>query len=66
MLFHVLKKKEFLTNKTGHDFLKFILEVGGSKKAAEAYKEFRGRPATVDALLRHNGILANIITYFER
>lgn len=43
--------------KTGQDFLKHILEVGGSKKAAEAYKEFRGRPATVDALLRHNGIL---------
>ena len=43
--------------KTGHDFLKFILEVGGSKKAAAAYKEFRGRAATVDALLRHNGIL---------
>jgi oligopeptidase A len=43
--------------KTGKDFLKFILEVGGSKNAAEAYKEFRGRPATVDALLRHNGIL---------
>ena len=42
--------------KTGHDFLKFILEVGGSKKAAEAYREFRGRDATVDALLRHNGI----------
>jgi oligopeptidase A len=41
---------------TGHDFLKCILEVGGSKPAAEAYKEFRGRPATVDALLRHNGI----------
>ncbi|MBL7481417.1 M3 family metallopeptidase [Legionella bononiensis] len=44
--------------KTGHDFLKFILEVGGSKKAASAYKEFRGRAATVDALLRHNGILS--------
>lgn len=42
--------------KTGHDFLKYILEVGGSKKAASAYKEFRGRAATVDALLRHNGI----------
>ncbi|MDI1352651.1 MAG: M3 family metallopeptidase, partial [bacterium] len=41
---------------TGQDFLKFILEAGGSKNAAEAYKEFRGRPATVDALLRHNGI----------
>lgn len=43
--------------KTGQDFLRFILEVGGAKNAAEAYKEFRGRNATVDALLRHNGIL---------
>ncbi|MCZ4690011.1 oligopeptidase A [Legionella pneumophila] len=43
--------------KTGHDFLKSILEAGGSKKAADAFVEFRGRPATIDALLRHNGIL---------
>lgn len=41
---------------TGRDFLHFILEVGGSKKAAEAYNSYRGRDATVDALLRHNGI----------
>ncbi|KTD33832.1 oligopeptidase A [Legionella nautarum] len=41
---------------TGHDFLHSILEVGGSKKAADAYLQFRGRPAKVDALLRHNGI----------
>jgi len=32
------------------------LEAGGSKNAAQAYKEFRGRDATVDALLRHNNI----------
>lgn len=43
--------------KTGHDFLKSILEVGGSRKAADAFTDFRGRPATIDALLRHNGIL---------
>ncbi|CZG54440.1 M3 family metallopeptidase [Legionella pneumophila serogroup 1] len=43
--------------KTGHDFLKSILEAGGSRKAADAFAEFRGRPATIDALLRHNGIL---------
>ncbi|MCE3045194.1 M3 family metallopeptidase [Legionella sp. 16cNR16C] len=42
--------------KTGRDFLRSILEVGGSKKAADAFISFRGRPATVDALLRHNGI----------
>lgn len=41
---------------TGRDFLHSILEKGGSKKAADAYLQFRGRPAKVDALLRHNGI----------
>lgn len=45
-------------SETGQDFLHEILEVGGSKKAAEAFESFRGRPATVDALLRHNGILS--------
>lgn len=42
--------------KTGRDFLHKILEVGGSLKASEAYVNFRGRPATIDALLKHNGI----------
>ncbi|MFY7698339.1 MAG: M3 family metallopeptidase [Legionella sp.] len=42
--------------KTGRDFLQNILEVGGSLTASEAYENFRGRPARVDALLRHNGI----------
>jgi oligopeptidase A len=41
---------------TGRDFLRSILEVGGSKEAAEAYREFRGRDATIDALLKHHGI----------
>ena len=42
--------------KTGRDFLHQILEVGGSRKAVESFIGFRGRMATVDALLRHNGI----------
>lgn len=42
--------------KTGHDFLHCILEVGGSMKASEAFRRFRGRDADVNALLRHNGI----------
>lgn len=42
--------------KTGRDFLRCILEVGGSKKAEEAFIDFRGRKASVDALLKHNGI----------
>lgn len=41
---------------TGRDFLHDILEVGGSCKAAVAFEKFRGRPAKVEALLRHSGI----------
>lgn len=41
---------------TGRDFLHNILEVGGSRSAAEAFVTFRGHMPTVDALLRHNGI----------
>lgn len=41
---------------TGRDFLHQILEVGGSRKAADAFVRFRGREATIDALLRHSGI----------
>jgi len=41
---------------TGHDFLHFILEVGGSVHAMEAYIGFRGRKAHIDALLKQNGI----------
>ena len=54
--FSRFEEEGVFNQQTGQDFLRFILEAGGSKKAAEAYKEFRGRPATVDALLRHNGI----------
>ncbi len=54
--FSRFEEEGIFNQQTGQDFLRFILEVGGSKKAAEAYKEFRGRPATIDALLRHNDI----------
>lgn len=41
---------------TGQDFLHCILEVGSSKKAADAFECFRGRAPSITALLRHNGI----------
>lgn len=55
--FSRFEEEGVFNTKTGRDFLTHILEVGGSKSAAEAYKNYRGRPATVDALLRHNGII---------
>ncbi|OFZ96702.1 MAG: oligopeptidase A [Betaproteobacteria bacterium RIFCSPLOWO2_02_FULL_62_17] len=44
---------------TGARFLSEILAVGGSRPAIESFKAFRGREPSVDALLRHNGMIAS-------
>jgi len=43
---------------TGRAFLENILEVGGVEEAADMFRNFRGRDPEVDALLRHNGLVA--------
>jgi oligopeptidase A len=43
---------------TGGKFWKEILSVGGSRPALESFKAFRGREPSVDALLRHNGMVS--------
>jgi oligopeptidase A len=42
----------------GQRFRDEILAVGGSRPAAESFRAFRGREPRVDALLRHNGMIA--------
>jgi oligopeptidase A len=42
----------------GKQFWDEILAVGGSRPALESFKAFRGREPRVDALLRHNGMIA--------
>ncbi len=42
---------------TGARFLDEILSVGGSRPALESFKAFRGREPSVDALLRHSGMI---------
>jgi len=42
--------------KTGIRYRQEILEVGGSRPAAESFKAFRGREPNIDALLRHGGL----------
>ncbi|MBQ7163411.1 MAG: M3 family metallopeptidase [Bacteroidales bacterium] len=37
-------------------FRENILSKGNTKPAAELYEAYRGQPATIDAMLRHNGI----------
>lgn len=44
--------------KVGKRFLDEILSVGGSRPAIESFKAFRGREPSVDALLRHSGMIA--------
>lgn len=43
----------------GLKFQQEILAVGGSRPAMESFMAFRGRPPTIDALLRHNGMLCD-------
>ena len=45
-----------LDPKTGTRYREEILEVGGSRPAAESFKAFRGREPSIDALLRHGGM----------
>ena len=42
---------------TGQRFRDEVLSRGGSRSAAENFAAFRGRAPTVDALLRHNGMV---------
>jgi oligopeptidase A len=42
---------------TGRRFRDEILAVGGSRPALESFKAFRGRAPSVDALLRHSGMI---------
>jgi oligopeptidase A len=50
--------KGVLSPDTGRRFRDEILSVGGSRPAAESFRAFRGREPRVEALLRHNGMIA--------
>ncbi|MBP9534977.1 MAG: hypothetical protein KBE68_03140, partial [Pseudoxanthomonas sp.] len=42
---------------TGERFLREVLSRGGSRSALENFTAFRGRGPSLDALLRHNGMV---------
>jgi oligopeptidase A len=50
------KTGSVLDKATGERYRQEILEVGGSRSAAESFKAFRGREPQIDALLRHGGL----------
>jgi oligopeptidase A len=46
-----------LNTTIGHRFREEILSRGGSRPALDSFVAFRGREPTIDALLRHNGMI---------
>jgi oligopeptidase A len=49
---------EVVNTNTGKRFWHEILAMGGSRPALESFVAFRGREPKIDALLRHNGMIA--------
>jgi oligopeptidase A len=56
--YSLFEEKGVLNPEAGRLFRDEILAVGGSRPAAESFRAFRGREPTVDALLRHSGMIA--------
>ena len=55
--FEEIEEGSVLNAATGRRFLDEILAVGGSRPAMQSFVAFRGRKPTIDALLRHNGMV---------
>ena len=49
--------KTTVTVETGRKYRQAILEAGGSRPAMESFKAFRGREPSIDALMRHQGMV---------
>jgi oligopeptidase A len=56
--YSLFEERGVLDSETGKRFRDEILAVGGSRPAAESFRAFRGREPSVEALLRHNGMIA--------
>ena len=54
--FSKFEETGIFNQETGKEFLHSILETGGSEKAMELFKRFRGREPKIDALLKHSGL----------
>jgi len=53
----LFEEQGVLSERAGQRFRDEILAVGGSRPAAESFRAFRGRDPSVEALLRHNGMV---------
>ena len=55
--FSLFEEIGILSAEAGMKFRNEILSKGGSRPAIESFKKFRGRKPSIDALLRHQGLL---------
>ncbi len=55
--YSLFEEQGVLDPRCGKRFYDEILAMGGSRPALESFKAFRGREPTVDALLRHSGMI---------
>ena len=55
--FAAFEEEGLFNDDTGRRFLTEILSVGGSRPAIDSFRAFRGREPSLDALLRHNGMV---------
>jgi oligopeptidase A len=55
------EEEGIFNEETGASFLQDILHQGGSKAPMELFKAFRGREPSIDALLRHSGIVEEAV-----
>lgn len=54
--FSMFEENGIFNHETAQKFRKNVLEKGGTEDPAQLYKNFRGREATIDALLKRDGI----------
>ncbi len=57
--YSLFEESGVLNMTVGLRFRDEILAVGGSRDAMQSFVAFRGREPTIDALLRHNGLITN-------
>lgn len=55
--YSMFEEQGVLNAEIGARFRKEVLAVGGSRDAMESFIAFRGREPSIDALLRHNGLV---------
>jgi oligopeptidase A len=57
--YSLFEEQGVLSPEAGRRFRDEVLARGGSRPALESFIAFRGRPPQIEALLRHNGMLAS-------